>query len=421
MSEIKRFAGIKNTTSPERLKAGELTDAQDVDIDNTGRILSRRGTTRVSATPLHSLYSNHRVAIAVSGNTLVAIEPNFSLTPLVTLSSSAKLSAETVLDTIYYSNGVDTGRIIGKTPATWGVTPPIGQPVATQVPGNLPPGRYRYAVTFQRSDGHESGTGVSGQIDITLGGIALSSIPVSTNTDVVNNVIYMTGANGEVLFNVATIPNAQTTYVYSSNGLDLGIPLITQFITPPPPGTLVRSYNGILYVVVGDAVYYSSPYGLEWFSLDTDFFRFPGRIVMFEPVNDGIYVATPDAGGDDSESSGSIWFLSGSRPDKMQSIQLFDYGIVENTAVHTDAAYFDKEVQGEDPAESSKPIIVWTSRHGICAGKDGGDVTNLTETKYSFSTAQRGAAFVRQDRGYTSYIVTLQGPGVQTNEYVETV
>lgn len=72
-------------------------------------------------------------------------------------------------------------------------------------------------------------------------------------------------------------------------------------------------------------------------------------------------------------------------------------------------------------AEAPLPITVWTSRHGICAGKDGGAVKNLTETKHSFPTAQRGAAFVRQDRGYATYIITLQGPGAETNIYAATI
>lgn len=420
--DISRFSGLRNTTSPERFKVGELAEAFDIDIDNTGRPLSRIGVTKVNATPAHSLFANHRVAMCVNGTTLSAIEANASLTPIQTLSTSNYLSAETVNDFVYYTNGVDTGRLIGRTPGCWGVPVPVGQPVTSQLRGQLPPGRYSYAVTFIRgSDGHESGTGIAGQIDVTLGGIGFTNIEVSTCAEVSSKIIYLSTANGETMYRAAVIPNTQTIYAYTSDGTDLTIPLVTQFAGPPPAGSLVRTYNGILYVVVGDTVYYSDPYNFDLFRLDTNFLRFPGRVVMFEACNDGIYVGTPDAGGDDVESTGYIWFLAGGRPDQMKSTQLFDYGVIANSAVKTDAAYFEPEQTGEQAGEQARPIIVWTTRHGVCVGRDSGAVQNLTETKYSFPTAQRAAAMVRQDRGYTVYVSTLQGPGVLTNGYTESI
>jgi hypothetical protein len=419
--ELTKFAGIRNTTSPERLKDGELVTALDIDLDNTGRPLSRRGFAKVNPTALHSLYANHRIAMAVGGKTLYAIESDFSLTPITTLTSTNKLSAETSNDLVFFSNGVDTGRLVSRTAGQWGVTPPMGQPRATEVAGQLPPGRYMYALTFVRADGHESGTGVAGQIDITRGGIVFTGIEVSTNPEVIYHNLYLSTANGEVMYFAAKIPNAQTMYTYVSDGIDLTIPLTTQFAGPPPAGTMVRAYNGVMYVVVGDTVYYSDAYNFELFRLDTNFLRFPGRVVMFEAVNDGIYVGTPDAGGDDVESVGYIWFLAGSRPDQLKSSQLFDYGVIENSAVKTDASYFEAEQSGEQAGEQARPIVVWTTRHGVCVGRDSGSVQNMTEVRYSFPVAQRASAMVRQDRGYAVYVSTLQGPGVLTNEYAENI
>jgi hypothetical protein len=418
--EIRGFSGLRNTTSPERLKPGELVTALDIDLDNTGRPLTRRGYTRVNAAGVHSLFSNHRLAMCVSGNVLSAIEYDFSLTPIKTLQSSDRLAAETVNDLVFYSNGVDTGRLIGRTPGNWGVTPPTGQPMATELPGTLPPGRYLYAVTFVRGDGHESGTGLAGQIDITRGGIGFTNIAVSPDAEVKTKNLYISEANGEVMYLALSVSNTSTFATYQGSGLNLTIPLTTQFASPPPPSELMRVYNGVMYVAVEDVVYYSDPYNFELFRLDTNFLQFPGEVVMFEGVNDGVYVGTPDSGGDDVESVGYIWFLSGDRPDQFKSTQLFDYGVIEDSAVKTDAAYFDAK-QGDQAGEQAHPIIVWTTRHGVCVGRDSGSVQNLTEVQYSFPTAQRAAAIVRQDRGYVSYISTLQGPGALTNKYVENI
>lgn len=415
--EIKGFKGLRNTTSPERFKPGDLAVAYDVNIDNTGKIASRKGLTLKNPTALHSLYSSHSITIAVAGQSLVSIGSDFSLTTLKTLTSTRPLSVDTVIDTIYYSNGVDSGRIRGSTVSSWGVTPPIGQPAASSTYGVLPAGKYQYALTFLRGD-YESGTGLTGTIDLPSGGgISFSNIEVSTNPEVTDKVLYISGANGEQVYKAVVLPNAQTTYVYAAAGLDLTIPLITQFKSGPPPGYIVRTYNGRMYVVTGDAVYYSDPYSLELFDLGSGFLRFPGQVALFEPVNDGIYVATEDSGED--ESAGATWFISGNSPEKMQSVQLFAYGAISRTSVRTEASFFDTPGASdpENRGSEGRPAIVWSSRHGIIMGKDGGVVQNITEAKYSFPYAAKGAAAVKQTEGFNQYIVTLQDTGALNNAY----
>lgn len=419
MIEIKKFRGIRNTTSPERFRPGELAVALDVEVDDTGRVLSRQGTTLLSATAAHSLYANHVVAVLVEANTLKAIESDFSRTTIRVLTSSAPVSYDTLGDTIYYSNGVDTGRLVGRTPKQWGVTPPVGQPVATRVAGALPTGRYMYALTFLRSDGHESGTDLAGAIDLpAASGIAFTGMEVSTNPDVSDKILYLSSPNGEVMYRAMTVPNGQTSVTYSSGALDLKLPLTTQFAGPPPPGTMVRVFNGQACTVVGDAVYYSDPYNLELFRQDTSFLRFPGQVALFECVNDGLWVATTDLAGDDPETSGSTWYLAGSKMSELKSGQVFDYGAIPGTGVKTLAAYFNTTAgDAGDAIESGTPAVVWAGRHGACVGFDGGRVRNLTETIYSFPAAQRGAGLVRQVRGFVQYLSVLRGSGAANNSF----
>lgn len=417
--EIKRFKGLRNTTSPERFTPGDLATALDVEIDNTGRVISRQGFTQVSAVAAHSLYANHGVTLLVEGVGLKAVEADFSRTSLRTLSSSAYVSFESVGDTIYYSNGVDTGRLVGRSPLQWGVAVPIGQPAAAATGGDLPPGRYMYAMTFLRSDGHESGTGSAGAIDLPLGGgIHFTGMEVSTNPEVSDKILYLSSPSGEVMYRARIVPNASTTMLYTAGALDLTIPLHTQFAGPPPAGKLVRYYNGHMCVVAGDVVYYSDPYNLELFHQEGNFLRFPGQVALFESVNDGIYVATTDLAGDDPETTGATWFLGGSRMDALKSLQVFDYGATPGTAARTLATYFDT-VTGDrgDAVEAKAPAVVWASRHGVCAGFDGGQVRNLTEASYSFPIAQHGAGVVRQARGFVQYLSVLRGSGALNNNF----
>lgn len=419
--EIKSFTGLRNVTSPERFKVGDLSIAKDVDLDDTGRLLTRRGFTRASATALHSLYGNGNITVAVSGTNLVRINSDFSVSTLKALTTTAPVSYDSVGDTIYYSNGVDKGRIVNQTWSCWGVTPPVGQPSAVATTGNLPAGRYLYALTFVRSDGFESGTGVSGQIDLVVtGGVAFTNIEVSTNAEVTDKILYISGTNGEVQYRAKQIPNAQTSFSYTGNQMDFTIPLMTQFKDEPPAGTLVRSFNSVNYVVSRDTVFHSDAYGLETFCLEDQFMHLPGQIVMFEPVVDGVYIATADTiAGEDSEETGAVWFFHGKRPDAMQAELLFDYGVIPGTGVRTDSEYFDTPTAGDAEGAHSGSAVLFTTRHGIIIGRDGGNTTNLTESKYSLVSAERGASFIRQSRGYVSYITTLQGPGSLNNNYIE--
>ncbi len=422
--EIAKFRGLRNRTSPERMKPGDLLTATDIDIDDTGAALSRRGYVIKNVASCHSLFATNTVTLVVSGGFLNIVEDDYSFTPLQPLVSNAPVSYDSIADVIYYSNGTDKGRVIRRAWSCWGVDAPIGQPVASAGVGNLAPGRYLYAVTFVRNDGHESGTPLSGTVELTAqGGIDFGAIAASPNPEVVGKYLYISLADGETLYRVDYIPNTQTTYSYRGAGLDLGPPLVTQHAGPPPADAgIVRLFNGIAYAVVNDVVYYSDPYNYDLFRLDTSFLRFPGPVANFESVNNGLYVSTEDVAGEDAESNGTTYFLGGKRPDKFESSVVFDYGSIVRTSVKTDAAYFKGAPNADSEApEQSNPAVVWYTRHGIVVGFDGGAVMNLTEGTYSLPDAQLGAGFIKLDRGFAQYVASLQGVGPANNAYTETI
>ena len=377
--------------------------------------MSRTGRTVINATPGHSLYSYDGGAFVSQGANIYAIEANMALTLAKALTSSENVSYDATAGTAYYSNGVDTGRFVGRTPKQWGVVPPANQPASSATTGNLPAGRYTYALTFLRMDGHESGTGLAGAIDLSVtGGIRFDGIEVSTNPEISAKIVYLSSRNGETLYRAAVILNSQTSAVVADE--PRGIPLITQFASAAPPGTLVRIFNGVAYVISGNTVYYSEPYNLELFFLERNFMQFPGTISMFDWANDGVYVATTDTEGDGTEGNGTTWFLHGNRPDKFNPTQVFNYGSTPGTSVKLESGFF-----GALAEKIGSPSLIWTSRHGVCVGGDGGIVHNLTEGTFSLPSAIRGAALVREYRGFVQYITSMQGAGADNNAYTETI
>lgn len=131
-----------------------------------------------------------------------------------------------------------------------------------------------YYVTFNNSTvGHYSDLGPASASTgpKTNGQISLSTIPVSSDPQVDQKVILATSDGGDPsqLFQLAIIPNAQTTYTDNTpeDSLDLNqVYLFTDEFgndfgvagnTPPPTGSICTKHKGRLWMAVGQNLYFS--------------------------------------------------------------------------------------------------------------------------------------------------------------------
>lgn len=408
--EIKKWLGLRNVTSDERLttltkkdhKSSFMETADNVDIDDTGKVMTRLKATLAQAGSYHSLWSDGDVALVMSGKTLYRMNPDISLTALTTVSSDRRMSYARQQNITLLSNGIDKLRLHLDVPLMWG-TPQARQPTAALTSGGLPAGTYQYALTHLRGDGMESGTGTAGSIELPVpGGIEFANIEASIDPEVTDKLIYLSAPDGSELFRAFAMPAAATTAAYRGSVPELTLRLETQFASPPPAGDIVALYNACAYVAVGNMVFYSDPYALERFKMRTQFLQFTGEVTMLAPVNDGIYVSTIDR----------TWFLQGRHPSEFKSFEVLDYGAIAGTAARTTV-----EALRGSPDPAGRRVVVWTTPSGICLGGDGGVVVNLTERNFSFPSAQRGAGIVRQARGITQYLAALEGSGVAHNSY----
>ena len=310
------------------------------------------------------------------------------------------------MNKIYMSNGSVNLVAEGGSVRKWGIDVPVQQPLANATAGGLRPGRYLYAMTFGCADGQESGTGASGSIELTAtGGIAFVGMQVSDDPRVDRKTVYVTAPYGEALIASLVVDNALETAVLTD--LIAGHVLDKQFCGPPPAGSIVRYHAGHMYVVAGEYSYFSREYDPELFYRLGTYLRFPGEVMMFEPVADGIFVATAE----------DTWFLSGKQPGAFTSVHKFPYGAIRGTSVRVIAGDIESPFQGEIEGQRSGDGVLWTSSQGICGGFDGGEAKNYTQAKYGFPSADRGASLLRKDRGYISFVTTLQGVSPAENVY----
>jgi len=392
MADFKAFQGLRNDVSAERFAPADLEVATNVNLDNSGKLLSRDGYVKKITAAVHSLWAHGDICLYVQGANLKRLNSDLvsSVTVRSDLSSGLVMSYDEVDSKIYYSNGTQTGIYSSNGNRTWGIVPPVFQPLATNAYGDMFAGTYQYALTYLREDGQESGTGIADKIQITTGAITFSDIPVSPDPTVTHKVIYLTEANGEVLYRALVLTNETTSANY--NGGIVRTPLDTQFCQHAPAGQLVRYFQGRMYVAQNQWLFYSKGYGYELFDL-RDYFGFTSAITMLAPVQDGLFIGTET----------ETYFLAGTQPDQMQLISKSNVGVVKGALTYVAS----NQVKGLDNV-AKQSVPVWTSHSGIVVGISGGTIIDLTLDRYTIGKANEGAALFRTVNGIDQYITVLR-------------
>lgn len=387
------FKGLRNNVDATGFELGDLEAALNVDLNDVGQLLRRKGTSApVLAGVDRDLWASGSVCLGVGGNALKRIHPGYTTTTLRTgLTAARALSYASVGDRVFYTNGVETGCVQEGAHRTWGLTVPGVFDLAT-ASGTLPAGRYQVAITYIRSDGQESGARLASVLDVpAAGGVALTNMPVSADPTVVSKRVYLSSPGGEALYLAGAVSNAMTSFAVRE--LRMGsAPLTTQFLSPPPAGDHIAYFNGYMLVAVGNRLYPSIPYGPELFDLRK---AIPvlDHITLVSPAEDGVWVGT---------ESQVLWF-GGDTPDRWAYRVVAEYGVIPGTL-----SLADGDVFGSGDAAGSL-VALFTTKNGICAGRNGGAFSNLTQSRFAFPAQPTGVGVCRKHRGLAQYLVTLKG------------
>lgn len=390
---FKRFKGLRNVVPADRFESGDLATADNLDLDDSGKLLSRNGYLRKITGAFHSLWAKEEICLFVNGTELHQLKDNLTASQIIRtgLTAGLKMSYEYDGGKVFYTNGKQTGICGAGGARSWGIVPPAYQPLAIPGFGGLSAGTYQYALTYLRNDGQESGTGIADSIIIAEGGaINFTSIPVSADPDVTFKLLYISPPNGEMLYVAMTLPNTLTTSFY--NGSLLSTPLATQFKTNPPAGQALCLAAGVMYVAQGQWLYHSEPYNYDLFDL-REYLPFDSEITMVARVLDGLFVGTRK----------KIYFVRGLDPKTSIAEFKSDYGVVPGTMTMVHMDLLDAAGKIEDEL-----IPVWVGEQGIMAGLTGGAMINLSQKRYLIDgSAREGAGLFRTNNGINQYLATL--------------
>lgn len=381
------FKGLRNDVNPERFTPNDLVTADNCNLDKSGQLARRDGFTSKLAGAVHSIWANdiQTTCLFVQNGQLRRLNTDYSSALICALAdSAARVSYHQVNDSIYFSNGTDSGVIENGAVRTWGMQIPPAVSAVLSV-GNMPAGRYQFAITYQRVDGQESGAGLANYIDVPAFGDLIFSLPTSSDPGVVNVIVYLTTANGDELYQAFSVRNGMGAAQYRGDTSELSVPISTQFLQPPPAGQLVAYYRGRMFVAVGDTLYPSEPFAYELFDY-RNYMQFDSTITLLAPMEDKEQSDAAQSSGFFVGTERSCGILVGSTPTDFQYVPKTTYGAVLGAVDMVDGSVFG------DNSAGARLLPMWLTTQGVCVGKPDMRIENLTRTKYGFPAGGQGAA-----------------------------
>ena len=377
-----------------------LREAVNVDIPSSGAVQRREGySLALAGTSAHSGWHDGMFpfALYVDQGTLRAMQTGGSTWPLVSGLHDAEVSYALVNERAYWSNGAQTGIVTaGGDALPWGVEHPNGQPlVSVSAAGGLAAGLYQVAVTFRDIRGEESGTGQAAQIAVPEGGgIALSNVPQPLDADVNIVRVYLSPANGDMLYFVRDMPVGMTSATLGAGAR--GKPLDSQFMEKMPAGNIVRALNGRMFVARGAEMLWSEALGFGLHHPTKNRLRVGAKITLMEPVADGT-----DAAGLFVADEKRTYFFSGSDPAQFAKRICYSYPAIPGTGQRVPSNVFG--------IESTAPAVYWIATNGVaCLGLPGGQVVPLAEHIAVAPNAPKGASLFRETRGMSQVVTALR-------------
>lgn len=386
-----KFKGLSDILHPENTSEAYLKQADNIDIDKSGKIHKRQGYTKVDSGKYTSLWAseNDNGCYAVKNGNLIRIHEDYSTSLVRSNVGSDPISFDEVNNQIFYSSIYVNGIIENGVSRSWGIPVHFPSPLLTQSTGILNEGTYQVSLTLVHLNGRESGAPLPSIITVPNGsGISLY-IPPSPDPDLAYARIYVSTRDGIELYfhGIATF---NTTYTISDVRENISI-LRTSNLQEAPFGHIVKYYKGRMFVVDGETIYYSEPFQYEYFNIAKDFIQYNEKIKEFLPVEDGIWVA-----------SDKLYYISGHKPSDFQNDIKEHIKVVEGTA---------KRISGSYILMDNTPIgFKWLATFdlGIFVLFNQGMVVNLTSKNMALKQADSGTAEFIQAEGMNQYVSMLR-------------
>ena len=368
--------GLDQRAPETALAPGFVRDAVNLDIapgQYAQKVPLGHARTRIGRTLAHASvamrggWCDARVpfALLVDGTALVALAEDGTRTTLATVTAGYGVCAEFVeaQGAVYWSNGIERGRIVAGVNVPWGLPEPAA-PGLSATSGTLAPGTYLVAVTHVNAAGEEGGASPVATLALSVAGgisVTLPALPAEAS----GYRVYLGGPDADpgALYWAKDVTASTTLTAAGTPGRRLQ----TQYMRRMPAASVLTAWNGRMWAAVGSLLMFSTfvggmpHYGLYdgrggWLPMDA-------TVTMIRPTADGIYVGT----------NTGVWFLSGDPAATMARLRVDGFGVLGSTVVP--AGSF---AAGQQTPDATADLPVWLSSEGdVLLGRPGGIVQRL--------------------------------------------
>ena len=118
-----KTTGLMDSFDPIRAEEGAVVRAENVVVDFTGAIKRREGMVALNSLNCHSLFSCGSYGLGVFDDVLCLIERDLSLTSLVSVIGSGRMSYalgfDGMYDSVFFCNGTINGKVVNKQYSAW--------------------------------------------------------------------------------------------------------------------------------------------------------------------------------------------------------------------------------------------------------------------------------------------------------------
>ena len=193
-------------------------------------------------------------------------------------------------------------------------------------------------------------------------------------------------------------------------------PVAGKLLGKPPNATAMDYFSGRIYLANDKTLWVTELYAYDFVDKNAGYKYFEAPITMVAAVSDGVFVGTEEG----------LWFLSGPSFAQMKRRRVMDSPVIPGSVVSVPGELGNPPqvgLQADTPVQVS---VMFMTATGICVGGDGGQTTNLTESKFFFPAAVSAAALYRRQDGANAYVAVTQNGGTPSNtaaigDYVDAV
>lgn len=389
MRTLKKFTGINNVMPPEQLGDSDLVVASNVDIDLAGVVHRRAGHAAASVLEHKNLWDAGAFKLATRGAAGDLVNVTADTVLAAGVGHARMRYCDLPGDRVLCGNGAVQLVVSAAAATPWGVPLPAGLGAVADIAGNLQPGDYQYALTHQRlADGAEGGPAYSaGATAIALGGVSFTGLPVPAGH---RTNVYLTSHYGGERYYIGGTTTGALVFTGGNAALQRKCP--TDFLQPPPLGSILGFWRGRALVAVGSALFASRPHSWELFDLRRDFKAFSAPITLVQPTTAGIWVGTEQ----------ELCFLAGDKWDNLARVVKATGGVTPGSGC---------KVPGEQimvgKGRGQGDCMVCIADGWIVAGLADGTLVPLSLDRYRVAAAEVAATFRVVD-GIPQYIAAEQ-------------